>query len=165
MSHAATGRPNRARHAIAAAVAGLIGFTLIAVLVARLTAADETDASPLHAVESRSLVFEDMPDGSVLVLEAVNGRQVDLLEPGSGGFVRGVLRSLDRNRKLRGIPAGQAYELVRWDDGRLSLLDSSGDARIDLEAFGPTNIQSFARLLRPASPGSSGSNQVSLRQQ
>ena len=40
--------------------------------------------------------------------------------------------------------------LNRWSDGRLSLDDPSTGEHVDLEVFGPTNAETFARLWRAA---------------
>ncbi len=162
MNHQAGEPPFPSRRAILSAMA-LIGFTLLAVTTSRLTAVGVTELPTAVPTISRALIFEDMPDGSVLVSDPVEQVVIDRFNPGDGGFVRGVLRSLNRGRKLRGVTVEHAYDLVRWDDGRLSLLDPVTGARVDLEAFGPTNFESFARLLGTTSLEMPLDSQVSLR--
>ncbi len=127
--------------------AALIAFTLLAAAGSRLTAIGATELPAAEPVSSVDLRFADLPDGSVRVT-AADGRVVEVLAPGSGGFVRGVLRGLNRDRKLRGIGPEEPYRLTRWRDGRLSLSDSATAARIDLEPFGPDNFEAFAAMLR-----------------
>lgn len=129
--------------------AALLGFAMLAAAGSRLTDIGTTELPPAEPAASRDLHFEDLPDGSLVVVTAAAERQlVDMLAPGGGGFVRGVLRGLNRDRKLRGIGPEEPYRLTRWRDGRLSLSDSATGMRIDLEPFGPTNIEAFARMLR-----------------
>jgi putative photosynthetic complex assembly protein len=97
----------------------------------------------------RVLNFIDQPDGSISVIDQETH---DIVENFSGeqGFLRGTLRALVRERKLRGLDADQAhaFELIAHDGGRLTLRDPATDASIALESFGPTNTAVFARLLR-----------------
>lgn len=99
------------------------------------------------AVASLSLRFEDRPDGSVAVLDARNDAVLDVLAPGSNGFVRGTLRGLARQRKLEDVGPATPFRLTAYADGRVALEDTGTGRRIDLEAFGQTNLQAFARLL------------------
>jgi len=131
--------------------AALIAFTLLAAAGSRLTAIGATELPSAEPVSSIDLRFADLPDGSVRVTAAADGRVVEVLAPGGGGFVRGVLRGLNRDRKLRGIGPDEPYRLTRWRDGRLSLGDSATGARIDLEPFGPDNFEAFAAMLRSES--------------
>ncbi|TXC66376.1 photosynthetic complex assembly protein PuhC [Piscinibacter aquaticus] len=98
------------------------------------------------AVATRLLRFEDRPDGSVAVIDAGSGSTLDQLR-GEQGFVRGALRALTRERRMREIGAQPPFELAARADGRLTLTDPATGARIDLESFGPTNAGVFARLL------------------
>ena len=97
----------------------------------------------------RTLNFIDQPDGSISVLDQETHEVVDNFS-GEQGFLRGTLRALVRERKLRGLTAdhAQAFELIAHDGGRLTLRDPATGSTIALESFGPTNTAVFARLLR-----------------
>jgi putative photosynthetic complex assembly protein len=101
------------------------------------------DAAP---VAQRSLRFEDRPDGSVAVLDAVTGQQIDKVQ-GEAGFLRGSLRALVRERRKQGLGPEQPFILIARADGRLTLADPATGERIDLESFGPSNAGVYARLL------------------
>lgn len=94
---------------------------------------------------SRALQFEDTPSGAVAVRDAQSGAEVALFE-GEQGFVRGVLRAMARERKLRSIGGQTPLLLQNHADGSLSLFDASTGERINLESFGPTQRATFARL-------------------
>jgi putative photosynthetic complex assembly protein len=131
--------------------AALVGFAILATSAARfgdLGTMRVTAAAPL---EVRELRFVDGPDGSVRVFGVHEQRVVEVLEPGTNGFIRGVMRGLARERKRQDISDEPPFRLVRWADGQLSLDDPSTGRSIRLEAFGPTNAQAFARIL--AVPG------------
>ncbi len=128
--------------------AALIALTIVASAVGRITGVG-TLASPSAAlVESVELRFEDRADGAVVV-RAGAGATVTVLEPGSHGFVRGVLRGLARERRMSRIGPDEPFRLNRWADGRLSLDDPATGRHIDLGAFGPDNIAAFVRLMQP----------------
>ena len=81
---------------------------------------------------------------------------------GEQGFIRGILRSMARQRRGEGLSAAQPFHLVAWADGRITLDDPATGERIELEAFGPTNAAVFATLLpTPASPPSIRSETMS----
>ncbi len=125
----------------------LVGFTVLAVTVARLTGLGGTEPLVSVPVESRDLRFEDRADGAVAVIDSTALREVAVLAPGSNNFIRGALRGLVRERKRQDIGMQPAFRLTRWADGRLTIEDPATARTIDLGAFGPTNAQSFAMLL------------------
>jgi putative photosynthetic complex assembly protein len=131
--------------------AGIIAFSLISVGLVRLTG-NGPDQRPAPSVQERQLRFEDRPDGSIAITDGRTGEQVSSVQ-GEQGFVRGALRALARERKARGMGSEQPFQLMVRTDGGLTLYDPATQQRVDLEAFGPTNADNFARLLKnPPSP-------------
>lgn len=130
---------------VAAAV--LVLVTLAGVSMVRLSGTQirSPDASP---VLTRSLRFEDRADGSVAIIDARNGQEIERVQ-GEAGFLRGALRALARERRKRELGPEAAFELVGRADGRMTLVDPATGERIDLDSFGPTNAGSFVRLLAP----------------
>jgi len=104
------------------------------------------DAAPTDVQVSRSLLFRDMPGGDILIVDVKTGEQVARIQ-GEQGFVRGILRALNRSRKMRGLGPDGTFDLTRFGDGRLVISDRSTGESLDLGAFGPTNIGSFAPFI------------------
>lgn len=105
----------------------------------------EIDASP---VISKQLRFEDRADGSIAVISATDGGVVKVIQ-GEAGFVRGILRAMARERRLKEVNQLIPFDLIARADGRLTLLDPATGNRIDLESFGKDNAIEFAVLLKP----------------
>ena len=127
--------------------AGLVLFTLVAVSVARLTGLSAGEPPAADVTQSRELRFEDRADGAVAVYAAKDDQLVQVLVSGEGGFVRGVLRGLARERRASDIGSQPPFGLTRWSNGLLSLEDPETGRRVDLNAFGATNAGAFARFL------------------
>ncbi len=134
----------------------LIGLTLVAAAGARWSGVGTTQLPPAQAVGVVELRFLDRVDGAVEVRNAADDHVVAVLDPGTNGFARGVLRGMARERRSRGVDSTPPFRLVRWSDGRLSLEDPSTEREIALEAFGPTNSGAFAELFTAAEAASSG---------
>ena len=80
--------------------------------------------------------------------DAATGGTAGLVAAGSrSGFIRGVMRGLARDRRMRGIGEAPPFRLTLWRDGELSLLDEATGRAIELSAFGSTNRAAFAALL------------------
>jgi putative photosynthetic complex assembly protein len=131
----------------------LIALSLLAASVSRYTGID-TYPPTAAAVASRDLRFEDRPDGAVNIINAEDGSTLEVLVPGTGGFLRATLRGLARERRREDVGAAPPFRLTGYADGRLTLTDPTTGRRVDLEAFGPANVQAFSRLLtaRSATP-------------
>lgn len=147
--HQANTAPPFPRVALIGAAA-LIGLTIVSAGTARLLGARQP-RPVAQVVMARDLRFEDRRDGSVAVLDAGNGALVDVLAPGSNGFIRASLRSLASRRRFAG-DTDQVFHLAALSDGRLTLDDPTTGNPIELEAFGQTNEEAFARLLTDRSP-------------
>jgi putative photosynthetic complex assembly protein len=131
---------------IALVVAGVvIALTLGGVGVARWSGFDgkQQDAA---ATAERSLRFQDQPRGGIAIVDAASGTTLETVY-GEQGFLRGTLRAVLRERKLRGIVSESPLQLIARADGRLTLIDPATGSRLDLESFGSTNAAVFARWL------------------
>jgi putative photosynthetic complex assembly protein len=125
----------------------LIVFSLAIAAGARHAGWGRPDASSAAIVASATIRFEDRPGGALAVLDATSGHEVATLPPGTNGFVRGVLRSMFRTRKLESLGREGDFILSRDALGALVLVDVASGRRVDLGSFGPTNLKAFDDLL------------------
>ena len=125
----------------------LLVFVTVLTGVARYTGLAGSQIEPSAAAQSIELRFDQQPDGEVAVFAVPDGATIALLAPGTNGFIRGVLRGMARERRQHDIGTEPPFRLTRWENGSLSLEDPATGRRIELEAFGPTNLDAFARLL------------------
>ncbi len=125
----------------------LMIFTIIVAALSHRAGIYHVTTPPTTAVASRDLFFADQHNGGVLVTDAKTGKRVAMIEPTTGGFLRGIMRGLVREHRLNDQPVGTAFRLTHWADGRLSIADPTTGESFDLEAFGSTNELAFAKLL------------------
>jgi putative photosynthetic complex assembly protein len=124
----------------------LLGLSLLLVTGSRINGVGATRMPEAAIVSTLDLRFADREDGAVVATAASDGRIVAIYDPGTNGFVRGVMRGLARDRRRDGIGAEPPFRLTRWTDGRMSLTDLATGVNINLEVFGPTNAAAFAQL-------------------
>lgn len=133
----------------------LIASSLLAVGWARWNGAAAVDQPMPAVVEARELLFQTATDGSIHVVTAKDGHELDLIPAGSDGFVSATLRGLNRERKRFGADLSGPFQLIRRADGSLTLNDPSTKIDVDLGAFGPTNVASFAAFMASSPIGDS----------
>ena len=126
-------------------LAGAVLTTVLGVTAVRLSGVQirEPDAA---TVKSMLIRFEDGPQGSVEAVDAKSGQTLQQFR-GEQGFLRGALRALARERRMRELGSEMPFELSARADGRLTLTDTATGSRLDLESFGPTNAAVFSGLL------------------
>jgi putative photosynthetic complex assembly protein len=125
----------------------IVGFSLALAATVRLSGVSVAQPTG-RAVTVRELHFADRRDGGVTVSDAAAGdRVVDIVKPETGYFLRATLRGLAQARKRQDEGQATPFVLTGWNDGRLTLDDPATGRRVDLEAFGETNEQVFAKLL------------------
>ena len=127
--------------------AALILFALVSVSAARLTGIGTVHTDHATRIDSISLRFEDRPDGGIAVIDPNSGSVLGVVQPGTDGFIRTVLRSLAFDRQRHHIGSGPAFTLSKWSDHHATLDDPSTGRSIDLVAFGQTNMQAFSNLM------------------
>jgi len=136
-----------------AAMAGLVLVTVIMAGTARITVAGKV-VNPVTVTQEQQqplrITFEREPGDVVAVMAVDDGRLLRRLDPGEGGFLRGVLRPLDRERVRAGADPAAPYELSRNAAGSLTLLDPLTGVIVDVAAFGRTSSDAFADLMRTA---------------
>lgn len=130
------------------AIGALVVLTTLAVAVARFTGMEPAAQPPVQAEQSSAmLVFASRGLSSVTVHDAATGHMVADLSGDDAGFIAGVHRALARTRMLAGAPEDAPVRVVRWADGRMSLIDPATGWRVEVHGFGRTNEEAFARLL------------------
>jgi putative photosynthetic complex assembly protein len=102
----------------------------------------------VNAIAQRSLNFYDAENGGVRVEDGTTGEIVAVYDPGTGGFVRSIVRSLAHERKIRGLGPSAPFTLVEWENGTLSLTDTATGKSRELAFFGPDNRRIFADMLK-----------------
>lgn len=130
--------------------AALVTIAFAAALGGRLTGIGTVSAPAVQAAETRELRFDDRADGGVIITDAGSGRTVDVIAPQTGHFVRTTVRGLVRERKRERIGAEPPFRLSRLVDGRLILEDPATRRRIDLDAFGRSNVGAFSAIMEAA---------------
>ncbi len=113
------------------AIGALVLATVVGAGLSRLSGLGTLRMPEAAAVQVRELRFDDRADGSVAIRDAGSDRLVATVAPGSGGFLRGTMRGLVRERKRQG----------------LTLEDPATGRQIDIGSFGPTNGAVFAQLM------------------
>jgi putative photosynthetic complex assembly protein len=124
-----------------------ITIALVLVGLARYTGYKDHFDSDDRVVASCDLRFEDRPSGVVAVFSEKDGRLLGSFERGSGSFVRGILRSMTRERRSRDLGSEAPFRLARYSDGALTIRDQATGRKIYLDAFGTSNVEVFERLL------------------
>lgn len=134
-------------HYLLVAVSVVVLSVLAATLIARLTGFTASDATTAAVLDTRHLGFRDLPGGIVEVYDWDSETTLQRIGSGEGAFLRGVVRSLVRQR--RGLPDKivTPFVLTRHSDGRVILSDPATGETIDLVAFGPTNVADFTIFL------------------
>ncbi len=136
----------------------LIGFAVV--VVGSITIAgigrhtgiyDDTPKSTPVVV--RDLLFHDEPDGSVQVFDVLYPQApIEVVAPATNGFLRATVRGLARQRLRQDEGPEQPFRLTEWADGRLTLEDPVTHRKVEMEAFGITNEEAFARIIKAKEP-------------
>lgn len=129
----------------------LVGASLLVVggsslgLFGSPAAASAESEATATVTRSRDLQFFDREDGAVIV--KVSGAPDQVIEANSGGFVRGIMRGLTRERTIRGVGQEPVFRLTEWSDGSLTIEDTGTGRSLNLSAYGPTNRLAFETML------------------
>lgn len=124
----------------------LISFAISAVVVGRASGIGDIHMPAVEAYQVLHLDFADADDGAVLVRDAGDGSLIYRVAPGTNGFMRAALRGFAHERQRDGIGRAAPFTLSRLRDGTLSLADETTGRRINLDVFGPTQVEAFAQL-------------------
>ncbi len=140
--------PQRIIHRRASQAALILVFATVALVTAvQLTGGGAHYAPEGATLAKVDLVFTDEADGDVLVTDAATGEALARYGANEGVFVRAVMRTVARQRRMRDQGPETPVRLARHEGGRLWLSDPESGVEIFLGAFGPDNEAAFAALL------------------
>jgi putative photosynthetic complex assembly protein len=132
-------------------------YTTIAVLgaVVILSAAARfsgyaTPSAPPPVIAMTELTFSDLPDGGIAVHDFASGKIVAEIPARNDGFLRTTLRVLIGERMKENIGPEKPFQLAALQGGRLELTDTATGQEVELEAFGPSQINEFLPLIQAA---------------
>lgn len=131
------------------AMFGFMALSLVTVAFVRWTDQPMSAVPPQDVAikEQRVIkIFSEM-NGSARIVD-IDGTLVADLGPSEGGFIAGVSRALTRVRMGHNVLASEPVRVVRYEDGRLTLIDDATGWRAELFGFGHDNAAAFARLLK-----------------
>jgi putative photosynthetic complex assembly protein len=136
------------RRGVRAAVA-LVLFSLAVTVTVVLTGTGERYTPQTAPASIAQLLFEDHEEGVVKVIDADTNRVLVEYAATEGVFVRGIMRTVARQRRIRGLGEGRdvPVELARMEDGQLWLTDPMTEVRFFLGAFGSDNVALFDDIL------------------
>ena len=124
----------------------LIVMSLALAAFGRFTGIGKLEAPDADVVRAVDLRFNDANDGGIVVMHA-DGRHLTTLAPRTNGFIRGVMRSLVRARRLDRVESDPPFRLTLWSDSRLTIADPATGQSVDVTGFGRDNRAAFAHLL------------------
>jgi putative photosynthetic complex assembly protein len=125
--------------------AGLILLALVLAAGGRLVGTGEAAIGERASIV-RDLRFADRSDGGIDVIDAALDRPLDVVMPGSNGFLRATLRGLARERKRHEGGPEIPFRLTAWQRP-LTRRPATGRT---VDGLGATNAEVFGRLPRRA---------------
>jgi putative photosynthetic complex assembly protein len=128
-------------------IGALLLVITIGVGVARFTGYGAWQAPDAPIASERLIQFSDRADAGVIITDVTTGEVIATFALGEGGFIRGVARTLTRDRRIEQASRDAPFRLARRIDGVLLLQDTATGRVVHLNSFGSTNLQAFASLL------------------
>jgi putative photosynthetic complex assembly protein len=125
----------------------LVLSSIVLTGLARTTGFGTSRVAQTEITKSVDIRFVEMPDRTMRVLRLNDGAELAVLAADGSGFLRGVVRSLFRQRLLAKLDRDAPFQLAQRVDGKLFIADRSLSSRIELDGFGPTNTQSITAVL------------------
>jgi putative photosynthetic complex assembly protein len=129
------------------AIFAMVLFTIGVVGVYRFMGLEPDAAIPSGIVSGIEMRLVEYESGDVDVYLAGDDTPLARVPEADSGFLRGMIRSLGRQRDIAGADHDAPYRLSRRTDGTLTLDDPLTDESIALRAYGPDNRAQMADLL------------------
>lgn len=127
------------------AMAFLVGAALAIVGAASVSGRPVVGVPQASAIQAERLLILEGHGAKAVTVRHTDGTV--LADMAHGGFVTVVQNGLERVRLVHGVAADLPVRLIRYADGRLSLLDPETNWNVELYAFGSDNKAAFERLL------------------
>lgn len=133
------------------------GLLLIAIVVTTFSSRTGLGRVPVDDIAAEQVVAQELAisfvttaEDEIRILGGPGNHVLTMLAPGEGGFLRGIVRPLTRERVRFDVPLEEPYLLQRIGPGSLVLRDPATDLLVDIAAFGPTSIEQFQQLFAAA---------------
>ena len=128
---------------------GMAMLTLVAVSFYRFSGAEPVAQPPNPPIAAERTIVLERPDrsGPVYVRDAATGALLATSSEGKNGFIDTIGRVVDRQRMLDGTSPDAPLRVVRFDSGRISLIDAESGWRIEISGHGSDNVAAFDRLI------------------
>lgn len=129
------------------AAGAMMLFAILAAWAGRNGVIERVSVPEGEIVMTRVLQFSAGDDSSLNVIDGTQGDMLGVVPSDEAGFINGVLRGLNHDRRIQKVPLDSAYHLIQTKANRLALLDPSTGRRVELLGFGDTNDEAFRRLM------------------
>ncbi|MEM1371559.1 MAG: photosynthetic complex assembly protein PuhC [Pseudomonadota bacterium] len=134
------------------AACGIVTFSLIVTTLCATFGWQANIALPGQAETVVPIhIVIDETDQTIAINDARDATTLASLPLDVNYFTASLKRSLDKRRRYEGITSSAPFELVRWDTGRLSILDPATGKQIQLRAFGKKQHAIFTDIMERAS--------------
>jgi putative photosynthetic complex assembly protein len=128
------------------ATGALILFALAVTFYGRSADVGVVHMPAMQPYQTVRLHFVEQDDGGIAINDASDGAVLARVAPGANSFLRSLMRGLARARNRSNIGPETPFTLTRWANGTMSLTDETTGRRVDLDAFGPTQAETFAKI-------------------
>ncbi|MCM2562052.1 photosynthetic complex assembly protein PuhC [Lutimaribacter sp. EGI FJ00015] len=128
-------------------VAFLIVASMTIVTSATISGRPATSTPPVSKTVAETAFVLDAEMSGAVRITTPDGTLIADLAPEAGGFISGVARVIEFNRRKAGLPLNAPVRLTRGENGRMAIHDPLTGWSADLMGFGADNARAFARLL------------------
>lgn len=97
-------------------------------------------------VQSRDVVLTGDRQGTYQVFDA-DGALLATSTENKAGFIGVLGRSIERERRVRGLSLDAPMQVVSRDNGHVAVIDESTNSVYELIGYGKDNVAAFANLL------------------
>ncbi|MEM8877412.1 MAG: photosynthetic complex putative assembly protein PuhB [Pseudomonadota bacterium] len=146
--------PHRVPRIPLIAAAGVVVFAFVAILFSSQTGIGTMTEDNGAQLSTRLITFHEVENDRVAVRDPETGTQITIIEMSKDGLLRNALRAVRDSRARSGSPQVPEFQIVGWENGRITLTDQIGGRNIPLTSFGPaaSDAQTALRALGEVQP-------------